>query len=278
MQYNEPWGAPENASYVDGDAHKGIEGSVIPADAIWYPQREIVNVIAQNGFTPANADLNQLGRALQLDLCNYAVDTGTVNALAVALNPQPVTYQAGLKIFILVKFANTGATTLVINGITPVHPVPVRHPGGTVELAPGDILPGAVALVYYDGTVFQLLFSARPTAGPAGVTGAQGAAGVTGATGATGAKGVTGDTGARGPPGPSGSSASLVVGFGGIGSFGFFNTYLGVYDNASMNYALNSGGTSVTHQPVGGTWTQCGIVTQGWYSGALTEFMAQRIA
>jgi hypothetical protein len=276
MQYNPPWDAFEaglfDAPYVNGDEHKGIAGSIIPPQAIELPQREIVNFITQNDISPSNADLTQLGRALQLDLCNYAVDTGVPNALAVTIDPTPKTYQAGLKLFILVNYANTGATTLVINGISPVHPVPVRHPGGVVELAPNDLLPNAIALVYYDGTVFQLLFSARPTAGPAGAIGAQGPQGATGATGATGAKGVRGDTGAAGPPGPAGSSAGLIVGYGGVGSLGFFNTYYSIYDATSLNYALNA------LLGVGGTWSDRGTVTQGWYSGALTEFMAQRIA
>lgn len=215
MEYNEPFGRNTNDPYVDGNPSLGIEGDIIPAAAVEYPQREIVNFIEQSAFLPSNEDLNQLGRSVQLDLVNYGIDFGTVNAMAVTLNPAPITYRAGLKIFILVEVANTGTTTLNVNNL---GAVPVRHPDLT-ELSPGDVIHDGIALVYYDGTQFQLLFGAKPTSGPAGPAGSIGAPGLAGAQGPPGPQGVAGATGAQGPPGPSGSATSLVVGVGGVGAW-----------------------------------------------------------
>lgn len=216
MEYNEPWGGNTNDPYVDGQPSLGIEGSVIPAASIEYPQREIVKFIQQNDMLPSNGDLNQLGRGIQLDLPNYAIDYGVVNAMAVTLDPAPITYHAGLKIFILVEVNNTGTTTLNVNGL---GAMPVRHPDLT-ELAPGDIIHDGIALVFYDGTQFQLLFGAKPTSGPAGPAGATGAPGTAGAQGPQGPQGVSGPQGPQGVQGAPGSAASLIVGAGAVGSYG----------------------------------------------------------
>ena len=215
MKYNEPFGRNTNDPYVDGNPSLGIEGDIIPAAAVEYPQREIVNFIGQNDFLPSNEDLNQLSRSVQLDLVNYGVDYGTVNAMAVTLNPAPITYHVGLKIFILVEVANTGTTTLNVNGL---GAVPVRHPDLT-ELSPGDIIHDGIALVFYDGTQFQLLFGAKPASGPAGPAGATGAPGAAGAQGPPGPAGATGPQGPQGVQGPAGSPASLIVGVGAVGAW-----------------------------------------------------------
>jgi len=234
LEYNEPFGGNTNDPYVDGDPSLGIEGSVIPAASIEYPQREIVNFIAQSDLFPDNNDLNQLGRSVQLDLVNYGVDYGTQNAMAVTLDPSPVYYHVGLKIFILVKFPNTGTTTLNVNGL---GAVPVVHPDLT-NLAPGDILTDGIALVYHDGTRFQLLFGAKPTSGPAGPTGATGAAGAPGTAGATGPQGPPGPAGATGAQGPSGSPTSLVMPRNGVGSWAF-STQAPNYDFHYTTAAVN---------------------------------------
>lgn len=220
MEYNEPFGGNTNDPYVDGNPSLGIEGSVIPAASIEYPQREIVKFILQNDMFPTNEDLNQLGRGVQLDLPNYGIDYGVANAMAVTLNPAPITYHAGLKIFILVEGNNTGTTTLNVNGL---GAVPVRHIDLT-ELSPGDLIHDGIALVFYDGTQFQLLFGAKPQTGPSGPAGATGAPGVAGAQGPPGATGATGATGPQGVPGPAGSAASLVVSRGAVGSYALFES------------------------------------------------------
>ena len=47
MKYIQPLNEPANSPYSNGNPDTGAEGSIIPAQALEAPQREIVNVIAQ---------------------------------------------------------------------------------------------------------------------------------------------------------------------------------------------------------------------------------------
>lgn len=47
----------------------------------------------------------------------YVVDTGTVNAYVVALNPAPTAYADGMAVTVKIKTANTGASTLNVNSL-----------------------------------------------------------------------------------------------------------------------------------------------------------------
>lgn len=54
MKYNPPVGSTDpNASYVDKNVPGAVRGSAVPAPAIEFPQREIVDVIAKAGLTPS---------------------------------------------------------------------------------------------------------------------------------------------------------------------------------------------------------------------------------
>lgn len=221
MKYNQPLdkSTDPNASYVNGQPAFGVEGSIIPAEAVELPQREIVNTIVKNGFAPNNVDQEQLARSIQQDVLNYGIDFGTVNRIAVTLDPAPIAYAAGLKIFILIKFNNTSSVMCNVNGL---GDVPVLTPL-LEELSVDSIVTNGIGLLYHDGTRFQLLFQAKAAGGPSGPAGAVGPQGLPGAAGAPGAKGDKGDTGAQGPPGTAGpgGGTSLVVEPGAIGSYCF---------------------------------------------------------
>ncbi len=78
MKYNAPSHAEsENAPFIDGDPVRGIEGSVVPAKSIEYPQREIVNAIEKAGLTPTNDALDQLALAIETIAKNKAEIYGT---------------------------------------------------------------------------------------------------------------------------------------------------------------------------------------------------------
>lgn len=64
MDYVQPLGAAADASYVNGDPENGTEGSVVPAEAIEHPQREIIHVIEAAGISPDGEDLEQLYAAI----------------------------------------------------------------------------------------------------------------------------------------------------------------------------------------------------------------------
>lgn len=78
MKYNKPFDQSDpNAPYNNGNPATGTDGSIPPAEAIEYPQREIVNVIQwafdhhyidKQGVpcaAPTNLDLEQLRKAIQ---------------------------------------------------------------------------------------------------------------------------------------------------------------------------------------------------------------------
>lgn len=65
MKYTPPMGeADPNAPYRDEVPETGTEGSIVPAEAIEHPQREIVHVIAAAGLDPDDGDLTQLYQAI----------------------------------------------------------------------------------------------------------------------------------------------------------------------------------------------------------------------
>jgi Chaperone of endosialidase len=102
---------------------------------------------------------------------NYAADTGTANAYVVTLTGVSTTYSAGLRIQFKAGNANTGASTLNVNG------------GGTKNitfqdvsaLSSGTIAANAIVDVMYDGTQFLLMNDPAGTVGTGDVVGPAGA-------------------------------------------------------------------------------------------------------
>jgi hypothetical protein len=83
---------------------------------------------------------------------NYAADTGSANAYAIALSPAP-TLAAGLPLYFKASNANTGPSTLAVNGGT----AKAITKSGATALAGAEISAGQIVLVVYDGTQFQLV-------------------------------------------------------------------------------------------------------------------------
>ena len=98
---------------------------------------------------------------------NYAADSGTANAYVVTLTGVSTTYSAGLRIQFKAGAANTGASTLNVNG------------GGTKNitfqdasaLSAGTIAANAIVDVMYDGTQFLLMNDPAGTVGTGDVVG-----------------------------------------------------------------------------------------------------------
>ena len=164
MKYQPPYGQPDpNASYVNGDPSRGIQGSIPPAAAFEQPMREVVGVIEKSGFTQSDDDLLQLATAVRSQRLNYAVDTGTANALFVAFDPPIIRYQAGLTLHVRVKVTNGPGQVLINAG---AGAVPIRKTNGA-DVAEGEMPAGAIALLIHDGTAFQL---ANVSASSGGIT------------------------------------------------------------------------------------------------------------
>lgn len=80
----------------------------------------------------------------------YGADTGAVNALVVDLAPAPADFVAGMEIRTKLLTANTGHTTIRVNG---VEKSILRQDGGL--LVKGDLIAGEMASLVYDGTNFR---------------------------------------------------------------------------------------------------------------------------
>jgi hypothetical protein len=154
MDYQAPYGVSDpNAGYINGNPAQGIKGSIPPAQAIEYPQREIVNLIKKGGINPSNADLYQLTKGARRALYQFGVDTGSANSLSVALDPPLDAYGSGLEVRVIVAQDNTGASTIRINGL-PTQQI-VKKDGS--QLYAGELRQGGIAVLVHDGTYFQLV-------------------------------------------------------------------------------------------------------------------------
>lgn len=155
MLYNQPLGQPNvNAPYVNGNPETGADGSVIPAPAVEYPQREIVNALIAAGLVPTNNDLTQLTQAIRLlGRIPYCLDLGSANNIVIDPLPTITAYAVPLIFAIRVAFVNTGATTINVSGL---GAVPLRRTTGAA-LSNNDLPANGIIIVAWDGAQFQLL-------------------------------------------------------------------------------------------------------------------------
>jgi len=155
MKYQQPFGTAADSPYINGNPATGTQGSIPPAESIEHPQREIVDLITKEGLAPSSLDLGQLAKGVQLGKINYAIDTGSSNALEVSLVPILGAYQAGLPVKVRkMSAANTSTgPTLNCNGLGPK--LIVRRNGGPLEA--GSLPADAILEFVYDGVNFRLL-------------------------------------------------------------------------------------------------------------------------
>lgn len=113
--------------------------------------------------------------ALFTNSMNYAVDAGTVNALAITVNPVITALTDGYEARVKVAFANTSTTpTLNVNGLGAV--VITRNDGSALHVA--DI-PAGICRFSYNATTSRWTYAPAGAAGTPGTPGAAGAPGTT---------------------------------------------------------------------------------------------------
>jgi hypothetical protein len=160
MKYVQPYGLPdygagEGQPYVNGDPTIGLEGSIPPAAAFEHPQRELVSLIKNTGFTPDDDDLEQVSRGVRQQL-NFAVATfvpGSPNALSVTLDPPLDQYRAGLVLRVKCPVNNTGPSTLNVNALGARQIV--RSNGAATSA--DDLQAGMVVALVDDGSRWQII-------------------------------------------------------------------------------------------------------------------------
>ena len=150
------------APYVDANPDAGIEGSIPGAAAFNEPLNELANFISFSGLVPSDTDLTQLTQGVRLQRVNYGVDTGSVNALSVALVPPLSSYAVGTPLRVLVGNSNTGASTINVNGLGVRA---IKRPDGS-DLGPGDLKAGGIANLVDDGAHYQLVNYLGLSGGP----------------------------------------------------------------------------------------------------------------
>jgi hypothetical protein len=154
MDYQQPFGTAAGTAYTNGNPATGTRGSIPPAAAFEYPQREIVNHITKAGYTASNGDLFQLTRSGRSQRLNYVGNFGgTANALTATLDPAPANAAdlVGMPIRGIIAAPNTGAVTFSPNGLTG----PVRWPDGTA-LVGREFKTGMLITLMWDGTQYQI--------------------------------------------------------------------------------------------------------------------------
>jgi len=123
--------------FIDGNASLGILGTIVSA--------LFLNKIFNHRHDGADAD----GSAP----INYAADTGSANTYAIALAPALTAHVVGMPISFKAAHANTGASTIAINGMATV---PIKDTAG-VDLVANAIKAGALVSISYDGVNYQVL-------------------------------------------------------------------------------------------------------------------------
>jgi hypothetical protein len=82
----------------------------------------------------------------------YAEDAGNTDAYAISLSPALQAYTKGLQINFMANTVNTGAASLNVNGLG----AKAIKKDCSSELEGGEINPGQIMTVIYDGTYFQI--------------------------------------------------------------------------------------------------------------------------
>lgn len=123
--------------FSDGNPLQGILGTIVSA--------AFLNKI----FSHRHDGLDQDGSA-PLD---YAPDTGAANAYAIALAPALTAHVPGLPIHFKATNANTGASTLAVNGLAAVA---IKQVDGSA-LPAGAIVAGQMVTVIYTGAAYMMV-------------------------------------------------------------------------------------------------------------------------
>lgn len=127
-----------------------LEAGDVPAGSLNIAQFDNTNfqllVSAGGGGGVAISDI-------QNNTHTYKIDTGAANAYEIALTPAPSGYVEGQFFSFKAVNANTGASTIDVNGLGAKT---IKRRDGSSLLA-GDIGAGAYCIIGYDGVDFQLL-------------------------------------------------------------------------------------------------------------------------
>jgi len=148
----------DNGEYYAADLHAFLEGATINKDAIDAQTATSSLATGDDLLIEAGGNLRKVtwltmlkAIALSDTIRNYKPDTGSANAYSVTLTAVPSAYEAGLLVRFKAANANTGASTLNVNGLGAKS----IKKAGNEDLSSSDIRSGAVITCVYDGLFFQ---------------------------------------------------------------------------------------------------------------------------
>ena len=109
--------------------------------------------IVLNTCAPFFPTLPSVPNDVQTNLWTYCVDNGVLNAMAATIYPPVTQLVPGTGVLVRVAFQNTGNVTFNLNGLG-AQPV---HRANGAQLASGDINPGEILALLWDGAAWQTL-------------------------------------------------------------------------------------------------------------------------
>lgn len=140
------------AEIQPGDLVLVLNGSVNASTS--YVQTATVTIVGTDAivWNQFGSDVNGIITGIQNESYTYVNDTGAADAYVATLAPVVTSYVAGLRVQIKVANANTGASTLNVNGLG----VKTIKTVSGLDLQAGDMIANMIADLIYDGTNFQL--------------------------------------------------------------------------------------------------------------------------
>lgn len=116
-----------------------------------YPTQAAADANSGAVWTYDNIVINQNANAVRY--LNFAADTGSANTYSIAPDPAISAYSTGDIVTLDPANANTGASTIVVNGLTAKD---IKLPDGTA-LYSGAMLASGIYFLQYNGTYFVLM-------------------------------------------------------------------------------------------------------------------------
>ena len=122
---------------------------------------EIVNLITDAGLVATNNDLHQAAKAIQSGQLIFAVDVGATNQVSLAVSPPVTALVKGMQFITIFANDNTGPSTASVSGLPYLQ---IVHPTDRSPLNALELRKGSFGCLAYDGTYFQLAWSATGAA------------------------------------------------------------------------------------------------------------------
>ena len=152
--------------FTDGDLGTGVPATILRAWFLNQLMSELLNLVQGAGLTTSRTTFNQLLSAVQMMGGVFGIAGGTANALTIAPTTPVALYAGGLEISVAITIVNTGAVTISASGLGAKA---IIKPDGTA-LTGGELQPGWIATLRYNGTAFVFTNAPISTAPAAGDT------------------------------------------------------------------------------------------------------------